>query len=118
MKLDFAHGYCHALSCALLDLAPAGEVLGLFLGPGDDCIHSIFRVPQTQIYLDAGGAASGPHALFLKARPYVWPGEDGFSWRPLTEEQVWRFVPGGWAGDKRRLIATAKRLARTLLAKT
>ena len=109
VHLKFAYGQCHALTAALFALAPAGEAFGLFVD--GECIHSVFRVPHTEIYLDAIGADEGFTALSLKAIPYVRSG-DRCEWRPLDEQTVRSWATVG--GDTRN-IKTARSLAFALL---
>jgi hypothetical protein len=106
---NYAYGHCHALSTALAQLAPSGEIFGLFVD--GSCIHTAFRVPHTEHHLDAFGIETGPDARDRMATRYVRSGE-AHEWRPLTESEVRSMV----AGDKARSIRAARSLAVQLLA--
>jgi len=91
VSLCYAYGECHALTAALLQVAPSGQAFGLYFE--DTCIHSAFRVPHTQIFIDAFGAEAGEIALSGKAARYVRPGQ-AFEWRGLSEDDVFRMISG------------------------
>lgn len=109
LSLHHAYGHCHALSCALLGIAPAGEVLGLYIG--EEVVHSVFRVPHTETYLDAFGPELGDAGLVAKATRYARHGES-FGWRTLSVPGIRALV----AGDKSRAVRSARPVALRLLA--
>lgn len=106
LTFDFANGHCHALTAALARLAPAGECLTL--RSDGAVLHSIFRVPHTQIYLDAYGAEEGEVGRQAKAARYSRLGDDS-SWEPVAD--VTPMVPG----NRRRVLRAADKVARALL---
>lgn len=108
-SLNHAYGHCHSLSCALLRIAPAGEVLGLYIE--EQVVHSVFRVPHTETYVDAFGAEAGAAGLAAKAGRYIRHGED-YKWRAISAPGIRSLV----AGDKTRALRSAHPVALALLA--
>ena len=106
VHLDLAYGQCHALAAACVALAPGGGVLGLFIG--EDCAHSVFRVPHTQVYVDAFGAEGD---LSVKAARYLRAG-DSFEWRRIVD--VMPMVPGNKVRAVRKVIPVARELLRNV----
>lgn len=105
---EHAYGACHALTAALLGSCPSGEARGLFVD--GECVHSAFRVPHTDILVDAFGAEFGPDAPSTKAARYTRQAET-YEWRTLNEDDVRRMV----VGDKARALRRARGLALRLL---
>jgi hypothetical protein len=81
INMKFAYGDCHALTAALEQFRPAGEVLGLFVN--GNLAHTVFRVPHTTLYADAHGIEDGAAGLAAKAIRYTRAGHDAFEWRRL-----------------------------------
>lgn len=109
VSLRHAYGECHALTAALLQIAPSGQAFGLFCK--GTCVHSAFRVPHTQTFVDAFGAEVGESALSGKAARYVRPGDDS-EWRALSEDEVVRMISGNRTLSLRRARAVALGLLR------
>ena len=105
----YAFGKCHALTAAMLDYAPGGQAMGLFVE--GECLHSAFRLPNTNVMVDAHGATGGAHALETKAKPYLRHSDEGYFWKGLTDDEVWAMVPG----ERSRSVRQAKPYALELL---
>ncbi len=103
-----AYGFCHALTAALLDVCPAGEILGLYIG--GECVHSILRVPRTSVLLDAHGAEPGEAGARNKAARYMRAG-DVAEWKTLSAHELIAMVPI----DRARNVRQARPVARELL---
>ena len=71
--------------------------------------HSVFRVPHSQVYVDAFGAEADEAGLARKAARYVRAAES-FAWRGMSTGSV--PVPG----ERRRVLRKASPYARRLLA--
>ena len=106
---EHAYGKCHALTAALLEFAPAGEAMGLFLD--GSCIHSAFRVPNTDVLVDAFGPEAGAEALSTKAARFTRGGSEPFEWRRLADDDLKRMVHG----DRSHAVRQARPVARGLL---
>ena len=105
----YGHAYCHVLTAALLELAPAGEVFGLCVAGTNEVVHTAFRVPHTDIYVDVFGPAQGIAGLAAKAREFA--ADQGLTWQPLSPVALSRLVGVHAAGLRR-----ARPVARELLA--
>ena len=108
IALEYAYGECHALTAAMLAIAPAGEVFGLMVDGG--CLHSVLRVPHTQIFIDAFGQEEGVSGLTAKAGRYV-RGSDSFEWTPISEASLHSFV----TCERSRKIRKARKVAIELM---
>ena len=88
-----------------------GEPLGLFVG--ENCVHSIFRVPHTSTYVDAFGAEGDADALKTKASRYLRR-DDVYEWRTLSERQVWLMISGTRSRERRAARPLALELVKNL----
>lgn len=105
----YGHAYCHVLTAALLKLAPAGEVFALGVAGTDEVVHTAFRVPHTDVYVDVFGPALGAAGLEGKAREFA--SDRKLIWRPLSSEALVCLVGIHAAGIRR-----ARPVAHELLA--
>ena len=112
IDLDYAYGKCHALSAAILAIAPAAEAFGLFVD--GTCIHSAVRVPHTTAFVDAFGLEEGEGALATKAARYL-RADETFTWKPISETDLFAMVPGVGSADRARNIRAARKHAVALL---
>ncbi len=107
--VEFAYGLCHALTASLLENAQSGEALALIVD--SEVRHTVYRPVNTNVFLDAHGVTTD---LASAARRYVRKGEL-WQWQRITVESVGRLAAGKDRARLRRLIRSARPLARELL---
>ena len=109
----YAFGLCHVLTCALLKRVGGGEALGLYVGT--EVVHSLYRLPHTNTFLDGHGVTEND--LPACAARYLRNGEKG-EWKALTQESLEALAAGGNRSRLSFLIREATPTAREILTLT
>jgi N12 class adenine-specific DNA methylase/CRP-like cAMP-binding protein len=109
---DFERSYygtkkCHALTTALLKVAPGGEAFTLaYTDHPDDPFHSAFRVPNSSLIIDVTGAYSSVDAL-IRSRQ-----DRAVVVKTVDSESIRKMITGNKAAEVTKALPLAKRLLR------
>lgn len=103
----YGRGQCHAFTMALARRNPRGEIFGLFDRRfPDEIVHSAFRLPDSEVLMDAFGKHTGREAW--EAVKHNFDQAENLEWRPMSEDRLWRLVQG----DRSRSVRRAGKYAR------
>lgn len=106
--IRYGRNECHYLTAALLRLRPSGEAWGLYGSSGP--IHSVYRMWDRQVFLDAFGVMDGMPQLEERRTWFLF--SEASEWRPMAEDELRRLT----TLDRARRVRRATTVARKVMA--